>query len=173
MHHPHSKGLLLNEISFYSAGCEDHNHCIPLIIIIIDPSLTTKLNQISTPDMILDPMFHTKEPYHHHHRNNILSQGFGVPAQITATLWNAHQITPSKPLIMYIITLQQTHLNSTRKYHAMDNILDNILLFSLPCTMVLKFQNQSAQTNAILDAITYSKGTQCKSIQCQFLKKTN
>ena len=165
MHHPHSKGLLLNEISFYSAGCEDHNHCIPLIIIIIDPSLTTKLNQISTPDMILDPMFHTKEPYHHHHRNNILSQGFGVPAQITATLWNAHQITPSKPLIMYIITLQQTHLNSTRKYHAMDNILDNFLQLSLPWTMETQVNNKFAQTNTILDAITYTKGTKCESIQ--------
>ena len=59
-HHPHSKVLLLHEISPDSAGCKDHNPCITCILAVLDPSLATKLNQISTSDMILDPMFTAK-----------------------------------------------------------------------------------------------------------------
>ena len=58
--HPHSKGLLLNEISLDYAGCKDHKPCIPHILSIIHPSLDTKLNQLSKSDMILYPMFSAK-----------------------------------------------------------------------------------------------------------------
>ena len=37
--------------------------------------------------------------------------------------------------------------------------------------MTIQVQNQSAQTNAILDAITYIKGNQCDSFQCYLLTK--
>ena len=79
-HHPHSKVLLLNELLLYSAGCKYHNPCIPRILAVLYPSLAIKLNQISTSNMILDPMFFAKEPCPCHQRSNILGWRFGVPA---------------------------------------------------------------------------------------------
>ena len=78
-HHPHSEGLFLHEILPNAAVFEDHNPCISCILAVLDPSLTTKLNQISTSDMILDHMFTAKETCSHHQRNNILGWIFGVP----------------------------------------------------------------------------------------------
>ena len=96
---------------------------------------------------------------------------FGFPAQITATSWNTRHVTASELLRMYSITIPQNQLNITLQYHAMDDLLDDILLFSLPWTMALQVQNQSVQTNAILNDITYSKVHQCNSVQCYFLTK--
>ena len=110
-------------------------------------------------------MLPAREPCYHHQRKNILGRHFIVSYQITATLWHAHRITASGIMRMYSITLPQNHLNSTLQSHTMDNLLDYLLLFRLLYTMALQVQNQSAQTNAILDAITYSKGTQCDSVQ--------
>ena len=120
--------------------------------------------------MILNPIFPEKEPFTHHQRNDILGRSFGVPYQITATLWHTHHVTASELLRMYSITLTHTNLHITLQYHKMDNILDDLLLSSLPWTMALQFQNQYSQTNAILDDITYSKFTQCDSVQCYFLR---
>ena len=53
----------------------------------------------------------------------------------------------------------------------MDSLLDNLLTFSLPWTMALQVKNQSAQTNTILDAIPYIKGTKYNSVQCYLLKR--
>ena len=61
-HHPHSKGFLLHEISLDFAECDYHNPWIPCILVVIDPSLATKLDQLSTSNMILGPMFPDKEP---------------------------------------------------------------------------------------------------------------
>ena len=58
--HPRSEGLLLHKISLDSAGCEDHNPCISRILVILDPSLATNLNQISMSNIILGPMFPAK-----------------------------------------------------------------------------------------------------------------
>ena len=84
-HHPHSKGLLLNEISLNCMGYENHNPCITCILFILDPSMPTNLNQRYTSGMILDPIFPAEEPCTHHQRNDILDRRFGVPSQITAT----------------------------------------------------------------------------------------
>ena len=94
-HHPHSEALILNELSLNCAGYEDHKPCIPLIIAVIYPSLDKKLNQISTFNTILDPMFDAKEPCPHHQCNYILGRNFGVPAQITATSWHGRHVTDS------------------------------------------------------------------------------
>ena len=115
--------------------------------------------------MILNPMFPDKEACTHHRRNDILGRHFGVPTQITATSWHIRHVTASELLHMYSITLPQTHIHINLQYHSMGDLLDNLLLFSLPCTMTLQSQNQSVQTNAILDDITYSEGTQCDSVQ--------
>ena len=117
-------------------------------------------------------MFTSKEPCSNHQRKNILGPRFVVPAQITANSWHVGCVTNLELLYMCSITLPHIHLNITIQYHAMDNILDDLLPFSLPWTMTLQVQNKSAQTNNILDAITYSKGTQCKYVQCYSLKKT-
>ena len=74
---------------------------------------------------------------------------------------------------MYSITLHQTHLNSTLQYHAINDILENILSLSLLWNMALQVQNLYAQTNANLDDITYSEGTQCDSVQFYFLTEKN
>ena len=50
-------------------------------------------------------------------------------------------------------------------------ILYNILPFRLPWNMAIQVHNQSAQTNATRDNITYIKGTQWNSVQCYFLTK--
>ena len=110
-------GLLLHEISLDLAGCEDHNPCIPCILAILVPSLATKLNQISTSDMILKPMFPAKEPRPHHQCNDVLGRHFGVPTQITATSWHEFRITASEILLVYIITLPHNHLHSTLQSH--------------------------------------------------------
>ena len=70
---------------------------------------------------------------------------------------------------MYSITHPQTHLNITLQSNAMYNILDDPLPFRLPWTMALQVQNQSTQTNIILDAINYSKVAQCDSIKLYLL----
>ena len=70
---------------------------------------------------------------------------------------------------MYSITLQHTHLHITLQYHAMDNLLDNFLQLSLPWTMETQVNNKFAQTNTILDAITYSEGTQYDFVKCYLL----
>ena len=70
---------------------------------------------------------------------------------------------------MYIITHPQTHLNITLQSNTMYIILDYPLPFRLPWTMALQVQNQSTQNNIILDAITYSEGTQCDSVQLYLL----
>ena len=171
--HLRIEGLIFHELSLNSSGCKDHNPCIPRILAVSDPSLTTNLNQISTSDMILDPMFPDKEPCPHHQHNNILGRRFGVLTQITATSWHTHCVTASELLRMYIITFSYTHFQSTLQYHAMDNLLGDIIPFRLPCTMVLQVQNQYVPNNAILDNITYSEGTECDSVQCYFLKKNS
>ena len=112
-HHPENKGLLLHELSLNSVGCEDHNPCIPRIITILDHSLTTKLDHLSTSNMILDPMFPAKEPCPHHQSKGILVRLFGVPAQIIATSWNASRVTTSELLRMYSINLPHTPLHRT------------------------------------------------------------
>ena len=116
--------------------------------------------------MILNPILPEKEPFNHHQRNDILGRSFGVPYQITATLWHTHHVNASELLRMYGIDIPQTHLNRTLQYHKMEMFLDNILPFRSPWTMDIQVQNQSAQTNAILDNITYRKVTQCDSVQC-------
>ena len=83
-------------------------------------------------DMIIDPMFPAKEPCPHHQHNHILFRNFGVPAQITATSWHACRVTNLEILRMYSITFPHTHLNITLKYHTIGNILEDLLLFSLP-----------------------------------------
>ena len=87
-------------------------------------------------NMILTPMFPAKKLSPHHQPNDILGRKFGVPAQITATLWHTRHVTASELLCMYIITLPQTHLNSTLQSHTMDDLLE-FLLFSLPCNMAI------------------------------------
>ena len=66
---------------------------------------------------------------------------------------------PSELLRMYSITPPQTHIHSTLQSHAMDYLLDFLPPFILPWTMALQFHNQYAQTKAILDVITHSKGS--------------
>ena len=121
--------------------------------------------------MILDPMFTSKESCPHHQRNNIFGRNFGVPSQITNILCHDRRVTYSELLRMYSITISPYHLNITILSQQMEDILNNLLLFSLPGNMVLQVQNKFAQTNSILDAITYSKVTQCASVQCYFLNK--
>ena len=55
-HHPHSEGLLLNELSLDSGGCEDYKPFILLIFYVLDPSLAKIFNQLSTFDIIFDPI---------------------------------------------------------------------------------------------------------------------
>ena len=169
--HPHSEELLLHEISLNSAGCEDHNPCIPHILAVLYPSLATKLNQLSTSDMILYPMFPFNEFCPNHQHNKILGRRSGGPVQISATLWHACWIIASEILCMYSITLPHTHLHRTLQSHVTNNNLYYLLPFSLPLTMAIDVQNKSAQTNATINAITYSEGTQCNSIQWYFLQK--
>ena len=45
-------------------------------------------------DMILDCMF-TEKNGSQNQQSNISGQIFGVPAQITATLWHTHRVTTS------------------------------------------------------------------------------
>ena len=117
-------GLLLHEISLDLAGCEDHNPCIPCTHDVLDPLLATKLNQLSTSDMILDPIFTDKEPCLLTTKTTIfLAVVFGVPAQITSTLWYARRITALELLCMYSITLPQIHLHITPQSHEMGDIL--------------------------------------------------
>ena len=66
---------------------------------------------------------------------------------------------------MYSIDLPHTQLHSTIQSHAVEDIIDNLLPFSLSWTMAIEVQNQSSQTNAILEAITYNKVNQCDSVQ--------
>ena len=107
--------------------------------------------------MVLDHMFPYKEPCPCHQHSDISGRHFGIPAQITATSWHDRRVTASELLRMYSIILPQTHIHSTPQYHAMEDILDDLLPLSLPWNMALQVQNQSAQTNAILDSITYRK----------------
>ena len=153
-YHTHIKGLLLNELSFDYAVCEDHFPCIPHVLSVLLPSLSTKLNQISMSNMIIHPMF------------------FGVPDQITATLWHVCHVTASELLRIYSINLLQNHLNRTIQYHRMNDNLDDLFPSSLPWNMALQVHNKSTQANTILDAITYSKGIQCDSVQYFFLTKS-
>ena len=95
VYHPHIEGLLLNELSLDYEVCKDHFSCIPHVLTVILPSIDTKLNQISTSDMIIETMF------------------FGVPDQITATLWHVCHVTTSELLRMYSINILQNQLNRT------------------------------------------------------------
>ena len=115
--------------------------------------------------MIPKLIFPAKEPCTHYQRNDILGRNFGIPDQITAASWHDCLISSSEITHMYIITLPQTHLNSSLQYHAMKNCLGDILMYSLPWTMDIQDQNKSAKTNAILEDITYSKGTQYDSVK--------
>ena len=92
---------------------EDHNPCITHIISVLHPSLAINLNQLSTPNMIRDPMFTTRDPCPHHQRNDIFVRRFGVPFQSTATLCHAGHFTASDFLRMYSKNLPHTQLNST------------------------------------------------------------
>ena len=108
-------------------------------------------------DMIIDPMFPAKEPCPHHQQNYAWGPHFGASAQTTSTPWHVCCITASELLHMHIITLPQTHLNSTLRYQAMEDILDDLLPYSLPRNIALQVQNQSAQANTTLSAIIYSE----------------
>ena len=123
-HYPQRKGLLLHEISLNFVVCDDHNPCIPCILAVLAPSLTTKLNLLSTSNMILDTIFTAKQPCPRHQHKNILVRQFSVPDQITATSYHDHHITSSERLRMYSTTLPHTHLNSTLQSHAINDILD-------------------------------------------------
>ena len=154
MYHPHSEGWILHELSLDSTGCENHNPCIPCILAVLEPAISTQLNHIYTSKMSLDTIFYDKEPCTHHQRNNILDWHFGVPIQINSTSLHTRRVTASGLLCKYSITLPQTHPHSTLQSHAIDNILEYLLPLRLPWNMALQVQNKSAQTNSILNTIT-------------------
>ena len=83
-------------------------------------------------------MFPAKVPCPRHQCNDNLGRRFGVPAQITAISCHTCHVTASELLHMYIITLPHTHLHRTLQSQAMDNILDDLLPFSLPFIMALQ-----------------------------------
>ena len=86
-------------------------------------------------------MFTAKEPCPHHQYNDILGRLIGFSDQINDMSWHSCRVTASKILCMYSIALSQNHFNITLQSYSMDDILYNLLSFSLSWTMMLQVQN--------------------------------